>query len=140
MSLKDLIRESLLDVREFEFGQVWTVSDELISIPDADRIGERDLHQYRSVLIVSNHSGNSNPLLPVVTVAPLSHRVELMKKGDVELEAQRDNLRVDSIVRLRLMQPVLKADIVNHVATISDDGKEDILNTIEEFFSLIPEG
>lgn len=139
MSVKDLIRESLLDNREFEFGQIWTVPDELVSIPDADRLNDRVVHVARLILIVSNHSGNTNPLAPLVTVVPFSHRVDCMRLGDVELYAERDNLKYDSIARLRLIQPVLKADLVRCIGTISDDGKEEVLVGIEMLFGLIPE-
>lgn len=137
MSVKKLIRDSLLDTRKFSFGQVWTVPDELISIPDSDRIGNRNLHDARAVIIVSNNKGNTNPLIPIVTVVPLSHRVDCKGPGDVELYSDRDNLAYDSIARIRLIQPVLKADLVRLVTTISDDGKEEILVGIEDYFGLI---
>ncbi|WP_434510414.1 type II toxin-antitoxin system PemK/MazF family toxin [Desulfitobacterium sp. AusDCA] len=139
MSLPDLIRDSLIDTREFEFGQVWTVNDELVSIPDADRIDERILHNARIVLIVSNNSGNTDPLNPIVTVAPLSHRVDCIKFTDIELYAQRDNLKYDSIVRLRLAQPVLKADLIKCLGLISMDGKGEVLIGLEEYFGLLVE-
>lgn len=41
MSVKDMIRDSLIDTRPFVFGEVWTIKDELVSIPDADRINDR---------------------------------------------------------------------------------------------------
>ena len=136
MSLQDLIRDSLIDTRIFEFGEVWTISDELVSIPDADRTNDRAMHTYRSVLIVSNNSGNTNPLNPVVTIVPFSHRTDCMRPGDIELYANRDNLKYDSLARLRLLQPVLKADLVRRIALISDDGKEEMLIGLEEFFGL----
>ncbi|NGP58135.1 hypothetical protein FLT15_10470 [Paenibacillus thiaminolyticus] len=49
---------------------------------------------------------------------------------------ERDTLAFDSIARIRLVQPILKADLIRHVATISDDGKEEILFGIEEYFGL----
>ena len=112
MSLQDLIRDSLIDTRDFEFGQVWTIPDELVSIPDADRVDDRVLHTARLVVIVSNNSGNTNPLNPILSVAPLSHRVDCKRAGDIELYAERDYLRYDSIARLRLVQPILKADLI----------------------------
>ena len=58
---------------------------------------------------------------------------------DFELFASRDNLRYDSMAKLRLIQPLLKADLERCVTTISDDGKEDILNGLEQLFGLIVE-
>jgi mRNA-degrading endonuclease toxin of MazEF toxin-antitoxin module len=139
VSLKDLIKESLLDDREFAFGQVWSVPDELISIPDADRANDRILHTARSVLIVSNNGSNTNPLIPIITVAPFSHRVDCKRLGDIELYAVRDGLKFDSIARMRLMQPVLKADLVRVLTNISSDGKNEILVGIEQYFGLITE-
>jgi mRNA interferase MazF len=85
MSLKELIKDNLLDTREFEFGQVLLVPDELVVIPDADRVGDRNLHRSRSVLIISNNEANTDPLTPVISVAPLSHRVDCIRLGDLEL-------------------------------------------------------
>lgn len=139
VSVKDMIRDSLIDIRPFGFGEVWTIKDELVSIPDADRIDDRVFHAYRSMLIVSNDIGNTNPLTLTVNTAPLSHRVDLKRCGDIELHASRDNLRYDSMAKLRLIQPLLKADLERRVTTISDDGKEDILTGLEELFGLIVE-
>ncbi|EGW39369.1 hypothetical protein DOT_2654 [Desulfosporosinus sp. OT] len=96
-----MIRDSLIDTRAFGFGEVWTIKDELVSIPDADRIDDRVIHAYRSILIVSNDSGNTNPLTMTVNTAPLSHRVDLKRLGDIELRASKDNLRYDSMAKLR---------------------------------------
>lgn len=76
------------------------------------------------MLIVSNDNGNTNPLILTVNTAPLSHRVDLKRRGDIELYSSRDNLRYDSMAKLRLIQPLLKADLERCVTTISDDGKD----------------
>ena len=136
MSLINLVRSSFYDDREFEFGTIWTIPDEIVSIPDADRDGSRVEHRYRSVLIASNNQTNNDPLTPVISVILLSHRVDCLRYGDVELTQERDGVAVDSIVRVRLLQPVLKADLVKQVVRISNDASEEILLMIEEYFGL----
>ncbi len=136
MSLINLVRSSFYDDREFEFGTIWTIPDEIVSIPDADRDGSRVEHRYRSVLIASNNQTNNDPLTPVISVILLSNRVDCLRYGDVELTQERDGVAVDSIVRVRLLQPVLKADLVKQVARISNDASEEILLMIEEYFGL----
>ncbi len=136
MSLTPLIRNTFYDGRSFQFGTIWTIADELLSIPDADRDGSRILHEARAVLIVANNQSNSDLLTPVITVAQLSHRTDVRRRGDVLLLRDRDGVRVDSIVRLRLLQPVLKVDLKRHVGTISETAGGEVLVTIEEMFGL----
>jgi mRNA-degrading endonuclease toxin of MazEF toxin-antitoxin module len=130
----------MYDTREFAFGSVWTITDELVGIPDADRDGSRVIHPIRVVLVVSNNQTNADPLTPIISIAPLSHRVGCIAYGDVPLSPDRDGVRTKSIVRTRLIQPALKADLLKHVATISEDACEEVLLMIEEFFGLeLPE-
>lgn len=58
MSLTPLIRNTFYDGRSFQFGTIWTIADELLSIPDADRDGRRILHEARAVLFVANNQSN----------------------------------------------------------------------------------
>lgn len=137
MSLTSLVRDSFYDYRTFEFGSIWTLPDDTISIPDADRDGSRNYHQTRVVVVVSNNRTNTDPLTPVISIMPLSHRTDCLRYGDVLLSATNESVRVDSVLRVRLLQPALKADLVRCVGQLSTEACEDILASIEEFFGLI---
>jgi mRNA-degrading endonuclease toxin of MazEF toxin-antitoxin module len=136
LSLTTLVRNSFYDSRQFEFGSIWTIPDEIISIPDADRDRTRILHPARLVLVVSNNRTNIDPLTPVISIIPLSHRVDCIRYGDVVLTPERDGVRYESVARVRLLQPVLKADLVRCIGRVSDDACEELLVAIEDFFGL----
>ncbi len=136
VSIAPLIRNNLYDNREFAFGSLWTVSDELVSIPDADRDKSRNIHEARIVLVVSNNRTNVDPLTPVISVVPLSHRTDCIRYGDVLITPDGNGLRVASVARIRLLQPILKIDLIRCIGQINDDACEDILLAIEEFFGL----
>jgi len=68
--IKDMIRDSLIDTRPFAFGEVWTIKDELVSIPDADRTNDRVLHtidQCKSRIVhkLARSPVSSSPRSPV---------------------------------------------------------------------------
>jgi len=136
VSLTNLVRDSFYDDREFEFGSVWTTPDEVVTIPDADRDGTRNMHQSRIVLVVSNNRSNTDPLTPIVSVVLLSHRVDCQRYGDVVLTPERDGIRYPSIARTRLIQPILKVDLNRCVGNISEEACEELLVAIEDYFGL----
>lgn len=120
--------EELIDEREFEFGQIWQIRDSLISIPDADRLGNRNEHFCRTVIVVDNNPQNSNPFTPVITVAPLSHRVDCLREFDIPLYKDKDRVAEDCILRMSLAQPVLKKDLYKCVGMISMDSRDEIID------------
>lgn len=122
-------RSQLIDDREFELGQIWTIKDELISIPQADRIdGARILHDKRSVVVVQNNEQNYNKMCPIITVAPLSSRIDLRRKYDILLTPEKDNVKVPCLVQLSLAQPVLKVDLDEMKGIISEESMAEIID------------
>lgn len=122
--------EELIDEREFHLGEIWTIRDSLISIPDADRIENRKKYYSRSVVIVDNNNQNSNKLSPVISVAPLSSRTDCLRELDIPLFRERDQMKEDSILRLSLVQPVLKRDLHKCVGEISKEAKDEIIEVM----------
>jgi mRNA-degrading endonuclease toxin of MazEF toxin-antitoxin module len=129
-------RKELKDVREFEFGSVWKIDDRDISIPQADKLGGRLIHQERWVVVISNNNENFHPLCPVVTVAPLSHRTDLKRSFDLELFKDEDKVSVHSLLQLKLCQPILKVDLYEEQGHISDGKKDELQVLIEDFYGL----
>lgn len=132
-------RKALIDGRKFNFGDVWIVKDKHITMPQSDHIGKRKYHHKRAVVVISNNNENYHPLCPIVTVAPLSHQVELMKDFDLKLLKEEDNVETDCLLQLKLAQPILKKDLSEFKGTISEGKKVETQVLIEEFFGLIEE-
>lgn len=129
-----LDREILIDRRKFPFGSIWVIKDNLIVFPAEDRIGVRKLHNERWVVVVSNSPTNHSPHCPVVTVAPLTSRVDIQRKFDLRLYKGRDNVKMDSLIKLQHMQPALKIDLKECKGEISDDAKDELYELISEYF------
>lgn len=99
--------------REIKRGEVYLVRDELIVLPE-ERIPsrpERAIHERRPVLILQTDLDNSNPLYPIILIAPMSHRIDLQGETDYKLSAGQGGLEQDCIVHLGLVQPILKTDL-----------------------------
>lgn len=132
-------RRDFFDSREFNFGEVWLLDDSEIVIPQIDHLGIRTIHPERWVVVVSNNSENFHPLCPIVTVAPLSTRIDLKKLHDLELSEQNDNVKEDSILQLKLAQPILKKELNELKGEISDDKKVELQVLLETYFGLADE-
>jgi len=126
----------LYDICEYEVGEVYYLKDELISIPQADRTEMgRDVHPGRRVVIAHNNFLNTDPTWPLIHIAPLSHRVDLMRETDIEITTKPqdgDGVAVDSILMLALTQPVLKVDIERRVGKLSIAKITEMLSLQEE--------
>lgn len=132
--------EQLYCITEFEVGEIWSIKDELISIPYADRsTAPREFHEWRTVVIAHNNILNSDPTWPIVMVAPLSHRTDLMRDYDLEVLPGRDGVREHSIIRLSLVQPVLKVDLDRKFGRLSEEKLLEML-AIEREMLLGPGG
>lgn len=132
-------RNDFRDSREFTFGSVWKVVDDEVVIPYEDRLGTRKLHAERWVVVISNNEENYHPLCPVVTVAPLSHRVELKRHNDLDLSSQGDSVKVDCLLQLKLSQPIIKKELYDFKGEISDPKKVELQVLLESFYGLTDE-
>lgn len=132
-------REDMIDDREFIFGQIWKIRDILVGIPDADRVGDRKEHFARCVVVVDNNDKNSSEDFPIITVCPLSHRIDCIRDFDVELKKENDGVNQDCLVRISLSQPVLKKDLHTCEGEISNDAKTEIIAVLMQKFGLISE-
>lgn len=129
-------RRELIDNREFIFGQIFLIDDEIINLPSSDRIDKRVTHHDRWVVVISNNDENIHPLAPTVTVAPLSHRIDLKMEFDLEIFKESDCVKVDSLIILKAMQPVCKVDLRDRQGEISDEKKEELIALIQFYFGL----
>lgn len=132
-------RRDFNDSREFDFGSVWLVDDREVSIPREDKLGGRNFHKERWVVVISNNSENYHPLCPTVTIAPLSHRVDLKRPNDLQLSSSEDNVAVDCLLQLKLSQPIIKRELYECKGDISDAKKVELQVLLEEYYGLVDE-
>lgn len=128
------------DKRIFIFGQVWKIKDELIAIPNADRLQHgRELHKDRYIVIAQNNEENSLPMVPCITVIPLSHRIDLKRRYDIILSPSDDRVKVECVAMVSLIQPVLKKDLDECLGSISIDKIAEVTDAILERMGFSPE-
>lgn len=127
--------------REVEFGEVYLVNDHLISIPDADRVqGERIFHKKRRVVIVQNDRTNYTTF-PTVLIAPLTSRTDTKRRHDIELFPEEEEaISKPVLVRLKLIQPILRADLGDCLGVLSRSKQAEIMQAILEIFGVSDDG
>ncbi len=124
--------ESLKDSREFAFGEIWKLRDELIRLLPSDRVvDKRKTYPSRTVLVVQNCLENNDEESLLIRVAPISTTIRFLQKFDVLLYPNEGNVKKDDVLRkcmaqIQLTQPVLKKDMYEKVGEISNDKKEEI--------------
>lgn len=86
--------------------------------------------------MVSNSQENFHPLCPVVTAAPLSHRTDLKRMFDIELDLKSDHLEIPCLAQTKLIQPIAKKDLSDFQGTISDPKKEELFVAVQRLFGM----
>lgn len=119
--------EDLKDTREFEFGEIWLLRDELIRLLPSDRVvNRRNMHNSRAVLVVQNCLENNDEESLLIRIAPMSSTIRFEQKFDIRLHPDTDGVRYECMAQIQLTQPILKKDMERKVGMISDDKKQEI--------------
>ncbi len=133
-------RKDIEDDREFIFGEVWKVRDELISLLPTDRMKcKRNLHPCRLVVITQNCDKNNMKYYPVIQVAPLTTKTQFKEEFDILLEKDVDIFNTNAnkcMMRIQLEQPMLKKDLHEKVGYISEDKRYEIIALKAELMGL----
>ena len=109
------------DDRDFNFGEIFKIKDELINFPES-LFAKRTYHESRLVVITQHCRSNSNPNIWTVNIAPLSTKIEYKRDTDLEIEPKEGNyIEKKSLIRLGLSQPVLKVDLEGPVGRLTRD-------------------
>lgn len=120
-------RDDLKDSREFAYGEIWKLRDELIRLLPSDRVlGSRNIYPSRTVVIVQNCLENNDEESLIIEVAPLTTTIKYLQKFDVLLLPDKDGVKQECMVQVQLSQPVLKKDLFEKVGEISSEKKEEI--------------
>ncbi|MGE5632002.1 MAG: type II toxin-antitoxin system PemK/MazF family toxin [Caulobacteraceae bacterium] len=124
-------RSELIDDRQFAFGEIWKLRDELIRLLPSDRIkNERTIYKCRTVVIVQNSKENNDENYLLIRIAPLTTTVEFEQIFDVVLLPNKDEVKDKCMAQIQLTQPILKKDLFEKVGEISIDKKNEIAATI----------
>jgi mRNA-degrading endonuclease toxin of MazEF toxin-antitoxin module len=128
MSLRDALKKAGVSNIAIRAGDVCIVKDESVVIPETPE-DRRNYHKDgRLCVVLSNHSMCADPTFPIVSIAPLTHRIDLKDSCDCPLDPSPQNsLRERSLVMLGHIQPVTKQDLVKKIGTLSEDEWKDLL-------------
>ena len=128
------------DDRQFGFGEIWKVRDELVSLLPTDRVAvNRRVHRCRLVVITQQCDDNNNPLFPVISVAPLASNIKFLQKYDILLKRNVSAFGIDSdecMIQMQLKQPMLKKDLFEKVGYVAEETKEEIIVIETELIGL----
>ncbi|MEX0973828.1 MAG: type II toxin-antitoxin system PemK/MazF family toxin [Bacillota bacterium] len=107
MSFGQQFRAQKWATRDYKQGEIYLADDKKISMPDMPR----EYHVERPVVILYNHPLNRDPLYPLVIAAPLTTRIDYKHSSDLELFADKDGVRSDSLLKMNLVQPFVKVEL-----------------------------
>ena len=128
MSLRDAFKEAGVSNIAVEPGDVCIVKDESVVIPETPEDKRKYHPEGRLCVILSNRSMCADPTFPIVSIAPLTHRVDLKDSCDFPLNPSDQNrLRKVSLVMLGHIQPITKQDLIKKIGSLSEDEWNDMV-------------
>ena len=114
------------DEREFKFGEIYLIKDELIDLPESLFV-KRTFHHNRPVVIHQHCDSNLNKHIWTLNAVPISSQVDYKRDTDLEIKPENGNyIYKDSLIRLGLAQPFLKVDLEGPVGVLTDDQMKDL--------------
>jgi len=122
MDLGDAIRKAGASGLVMAPGDVCLVNDEAVVIPETPE-EKRTYHKDgRPCVILFNHELCAKALMPIVSVAPISHRVDLKDACDFPISPNaRNGLHQESLVMLGHIQPVRKNDVFKKIGSLANE-------------------
>ncbi|EES72630.1 MULTISPECIES: hypothetical protein [Paenibacillus] len=112
--------DSPIDIRIFNYGEIYMIKDKLVSFPESRYTSGRTLHDKRMVCIIHHCESNGNKHIWTVNAAPLSTRTDMKRDTDLELEPEEGNyFNRKSLIRLGAAQPFLKVDLEGPVGKLN---------------------
>lgn len=132
MSIRDAFTKAGVKVRAVRPGEIYLVKDERVHIPETRLPGKkREKHEWRPVLIIQCKEDAQDRFCVTTIIAPFSHRVDLKRAQDLELPRAETGLDYDSILRLGLIQPILKVELSDKPeGRLSKERMEEVLTLL----------
>jgi len=75
-------------------------------------------HKFRSVVILSAEEDCQDPTHITLLVAPLSTKTKIKKRTDFLIKKEQGKLKEDSVVRLGIIFPILKVDLIKRESSL----------------------
>ncbi len=122
MELADALKGAGLAAFDGRCGDIFLVRDVDVIIPER-KARDRHLHPNgRTCVILSNNVFCDDPLYPIVSIAPTTHRVDIKDASDFPLQPSEINgLRCESLVLLGHIQPVRKLSLMRKLGSLSPE-------------------
>jgi mRNA interferase MazF len=112
-------------------GGVYLLRDDSISLPDSDPSGNRTKHNFRTVILLSNQNICNSSACPVVTIAPLSSKLNPRAETDLIIARTPENgLDRDSRVMFGYIQPICKDEFDRQIGRLDDSQWDQIMAKI----------
>ncbi len=119
-NLGDVLKHAGVSKFDGQCGDVYLVEDSDVVIPERKE-GDRKYHPHgRTCVVLSNNIFCEDPLYPIVSIAPTTHRVDLKDAADFPVEPSPENgLKSESLVLLGHIQSVRKASLFKKIGSLT---------------------
>ena len=112
-------------------GGVYLLRDSAIRIPDSEKGKARRKHDFRVVILLSNQTVCNSSACPVVTIVPLSSKLEPRAETDQIIgRSTKNGLDRDSRIMFGYMQPIMKDEFERYIGEIEQGDWDRIMAKI----------
>ena len=126
--MRDALHGAGIDERSFAWGEVYLVDDSEICFPATP--AQKRKQEERPAVVVQCNDYCTNPVYPVVLIAPISSIKNL--KGrlpfDLDVPSGEAGLKLPSVIHVSLVQPLLKQCLRRKIGQLS----EEHISTLQE--------
>jgi mRNA-degrading endonuclease toxin of MazEF toxin-antitoxin module len=116
-----------------EAGNIYLVKDDSVNLPP--EVKRTQVHQQRTVIVLSTNKINHDDAWEVVMVAPISSSTKFRTEYCVQLNVPEGNVTKKCWIRTSAIQPIAKADLGDFTGKVSDAKLDDVM---QELLSLLP--
>lgn len=106
----------------FQAGGIYKTKDINVLFPSRKKIDDKP----RFVVVMGNPNDLEDPMLPHVSVIPVTTKFELQNTQDYPLSAGDGNLYSDSLAKVGFIQPILKSDFEYQVGKLDHGTFEEL--------------
>lgn len=123
--IKEKFAKLKLSPISFQSGAIYMTNDLNILMPGRDTIVDKP----RMVVVIGNNDQLNNPILPIVTCMPVT-TVMNQSEQCLPVCAGNGGLDKDSVIKVGMMQPILKVDLSHYIGTLDIETQEEIKATV----------
>ena len=136
--MRDALKRAGLDSRRFAQGDVWTVSDSAISLPETPRgQNERTMHASRTVIILDGPERCQDGSLISILAVPTSTRRDLASRYRITIPEGEGSLE-ESVAMVDLIQPMLRSAFLVKMGELSREKLFEVLSVLLDNLGVLP--